>query len=220
MIDYNVISTGSKGNAVALNKNILIDAGVPFRALSAVYRGLQLVLLTHIHGDHFNQPTLRRLAQERPTLRFGCCEWLVAPLVKCGVDKGNIDVYKPDLLYNYEVFTVCPFRLVHDVPNCGYKLHFFEQGSVVYATDTNSMSHVDARGYDLYMLEANYNQAEIEQRIREKQVTGIFCHEYKVLKNHLSQEKAEKWLACQIEQNSRYVWLHQHEEPKCPIPSL
>lgn len=51
---YNIISTGSKGNAVVINGRILIDCGVPFKALEPVKKDLRLVLLTHIHSDHFN----------------------------------------------------------------------------------------------------------------------------------------------------------------------
>ena len=51
---YNIISTGSKGNAVVINGRILIDCGVPFKALEPVKKDLRLALLTHIHSDHFN----------------------------------------------------------------------------------------------------------------------------------------------------------------------
>lgn len=84
---YNIISTGSQGNAVVLNDCVLIDCGVSFKALKEVYKNLKLVLLTHEHGDHFKPQTIKRLAQERPTLRFGCCEWLVKALLNAGVDK-------------------------------------------------------------------------------------------------------------------------------------
>lgn len=211
MIDYNIISTGSKGNAVVLNKAILVDAGVPFKALAAHYRELGLVLLTHIHSDHFNKTTLHRLAQERPTLRFGCCEWLVAPLLQCGVDKSQIDVYTPGGCFVYKGFcTIKPERMMHNVPNCGYHIWQGDKATF-YATDTNSMTHVEAKDYDLYMLEANYDESEIVERIREKQAVGVFCHEYKVLDNHLSREKADNWLYSQMNPNSRYVYLHQHE---------
>jgi len=59
MIEYSIISTGSKGNAVVINNNLLIDYGVPFRALNGAYKGLQLVLLTHIHADHFHRRTVK-----------------------------------------------------------------------------------------------------------------------------------------------------------------
>lgn len=35
MIDCNIIATGSKGNAVVIEHEILIDCGVPFKALAA-----------------------------------------------------------------------------------------------------------------------------------------------------------------------------------------
>ena len=53
MIGYNIIATGSKGNAVVIEHEILIDCGVPFKALAAEWKTLKLVLLTHIHCDHF-----------------------------------------------------------------------------------------------------------------------------------------------------------------------
>ena len=89
---YNIISTGSQGNAVAINDVILIDCGVSFKALAAVCKGIKLVLLTHSHNDHFKVSTIKKLAFERPTLRFACCDWLINNLVECGVDKKNIDV--------------------------------------------------------------------------------------------------------------------------------
>ena len=49
-MEYEIIATGSTGNALVLNKNILIDVGVSFKSLKSVYKDLQLVLLTHIHS--------------------------------------------------------------------------------------------------------------------------------------------------------------------------
>lgn len=55
----NVIATGSKGNAVHLGGSLLVDCGVPFKALCGCFRELKLGLLTHLHSDHFNRVTLR-----------------------------------------------------------------------------------------------------------------------------------------------------------------
>lgn len=49
-MQYEVIATGSRGNCVVLNNSIAIDMGVPFKALSNIYKKLNLVLLTHIHS--------------------------------------------------------------------------------------------------------------------------------------------------------------------------
>ena len=76
-MNYKIINTGSDGNATVLEGIILIDCGVSFKKLNECYKQLKIVLLTHIHQDHFNKKTISKLAIERPTLRFVCCKWLV-----------------------------------------------------------------------------------------------------------------------------------------------
>jgi len=216
MIDYNVIASSSKGNAVVINKNILIDCGVSWKALNNVYHELQLVLLTHWHGDHFNRTTIKRLAKERPLLRFGCMDYLVSRLIECGVLIKNIDVLKPDQRVSYSfTLSVCPFLLKHDVPNCGYSLYIHDNetggpAGVFYATDCNNLDGITAKGYSLYLIEANYSEDEIVERIRGKEETGEHVYEWGVLNNHLSREKAENWLYQNMDQHSRYVFLHEH----------
>ena len=68
-------------NAVVIEHEILIDCGVPFKALAAEWKTLKLVLLTHIHCDHFQPSTLRLLASNRPMiyryiLSFSCSDIL------------------------------------------------------------------------------------------------------------------------------------------------
>jgi len=158
--DFKIISTGSKGNAIILNKNVCIDMGVSFTAVRPYYKDLSLVLLTHEHGDHFLPSTVRRVALERPALRWGCCSWMVPFLLECGVDKRKIDVYTTHTgIYYGDSFPVSiePFPLPHNVPNCGYKIHF-QDYKVFYATDTNRLDHIEASNYDLYFVEATENE--------------------------------------------------------------
>lgn len=211
MIDYNIISTGSCGNAVILNKTILIDIGVSFRSLRPYYKDLQLVLLTHIHSDHFNRKTVSRLAKERPMLRFGCCEWMMVPLMSCGVQMRNIDVYNCDTGYDYGKIKITPVELVHNVPNCGYKFDFGDW-KAMYATDTSTLTGIEAFGYDLYMIEANYDNEEIGERIKQKENTGKYVYEYDVLDNHLSKEACDEFLRRNMSWNSTFVYMHQHKD--------
>jgi len=211
-MDYNIISTGSQGNAVIINRNLLIDCGVPFRALKPYYKELQLVLLTHQHMDHFNKTTIRKLAQERPTLRWGCCEWLITLLISCGIAVNRVDVYTPGCCFVYNEFcTIKPEATIHNVDNCAYHI-WRGADSLFYATDTNSLDGIEAKDYCLYMIESNYSEAEITERIRQKQERGEYCHEWDVLKNHLSKEKADNWLYRNMGSNSSYVYLHQHTD--------
>jgi len=210
MIKYDIIKTGSQGNAVVINDIILIDCGVSFKALKNVYRDLKIVLLTHCHNDHINKATVKKLAFERPTLRFACCEWLVESLVECGVDKKNIDVLEIGKKHDYKLFCVKPIKLYHNVPNCGYKL-YFDNEKMIYATDTNSMEGITAKDYDLYMIEANYTEAEMAERIAKKLELDIYPYEYEVMNNHLSKEKCDNFIYSNIS-NGEYVYLHQHIE--------
>ncbi len=209
----NIISTGSKGNAVVINDHILIDCGVPFKALEPVKKDLRLVLLTHIHGDHFNPRTVRALSKERPALRWGCCEWMVKPLLDAGVDKRQIDVLDP-AIPAFEMYgnlcSIRPVMLTHNVPNCGY--HILSNGErLFYATDTGTLDGIEARCYDLYMVEANHTRADLEARMEAKRAAGEFSYEWAAAQNHLSKEQAEEWLYQQMGPNSRYVFLHQHQ---------
>lgn len=212
-IDFKIISTGSQGNAVVVNKVILVDCGVTFKALKNYYKDIKLVLLTHIHADHFNKTTIKRLARERPTLRFGCCRWLVEPLIGCGVRKNNIDVYKFDTCYGYKICDIIPVPLVHNVPNCGYKIHF-PFGKLIYCTDTNNLNGIVARHYDLYLLEANYEDDVIQEKIKAKKAEGIYAYEIQVLKNHLSKKKCDDFLAKNCGPNSLFCYMHCHDDTK------
>lgn len=209
-MQYNIISTGSKGNAVILNDTILIDCGVPFKAIKPYVQDLKLVLLTHEHCDHFNPATIRKLQMERPTLRFGCGKWLINKLLACGVPTWRIDVYSPNITNRYQHgFMLAMVLLHHNVPNCGYKLKIGGE-KIFYATDTNDLDGIEARSYDLYMIEANYEDSEIMERISEKKFNGQYAYEYQVLHNHLSKQKADDFIIKNAGVNSRFVYLHGH----------
>lgn len=209
MVRYNIIASGSQGNAVILNDAVLIDCGMPYKQLAPYVPKLKLVLLTHIHSDHFCKRTLRRLAAERPTLRFGCCRWLASPLVAAGVPERQIDLLKPRVMYGYGLCNVIPFELTHNVPNCGYKVHF-GNGKVIYATDTNNLDGIQAIGYDLYLIEANYNDEDIRRRIKEKRMAGQFAYEEQAFRNHLSEAKCTEFLLRNMRGNGIAIPMHVH----------
>ena len=209
-MEYVIISTGSKGNAVILNNEILIDCGVPYKSIKPYVKDLKLVLLTHIHSDHFKPETIRKLASERPTLRFGCGKWLAQSLIACGVQKWRIDVYPSNIRNRYtKDFEIAMIPLIHNVPNCGYKLYINGE-KIFYATDCNNLDGIDAPNYDLYMVEANYEDEEIQERIAEKEANGEYVYEYQVLHNHLSKQKADDFIIRNQGESSRFVYLHGH----------
>ena len=125
--------------------------------------------------------------------------------------KENIDVLDFCILYNYGICNIIQFPLVHNAPNCGYKIHF-PTGKVIYATDTNNLNGITARNYDLYLIEANYEDAEIQAKIREKQANGEYAYETQVLRNHLSKAKCDDFIYRNIGSGGEYVYMHCHRE--------
>jgi len=205
---YNIISTGSQGNAVVVNDTLLIDCGVSFKALEKVYKSLMLVLLTHEHSDHFNPTTLRMLAVQRPLLRFGCGGWLRWRLINAGIPSDRIDVYREGLKYDYKAFAVSPIKLYHDVPNFGYRLYLGNERAL-YATDTSTLDGIEAKNYDLYLVEANYSEDDLRYKIAEKEAAGEYVYEYRKARSHLSKESVDKWLANNMDyEKSDFVYLH------------
>lgn len=213
---YNIIGSGSSGNAVIIDNRILIDAGMPFSKISPFAKNLQIVLLTHVHSDHFNPATVRKLHELRPALRFACCEWMAFHLVQAGVNERMIDILDPDGIYKYGLITVIPFMLRHNVQNCGWKVWIFWSAMAIkperllYATDTVSMDGVEAKDYDLYLLECNHHEDEIQAKIAEKTASGQFSYEVRAAQTHLSWEKAMAWLSENQGPNSKFIPMHQH----------
>lgn len=210
-MNYKIISSCSTGNASILRDIVLIDCGVTFKKLEKYYKNLKLVLLTHIHSDHFKKETIRKLAQERPTLRFACCEWLLKPLLNCGVSRSNIDILQIGTRYDYKLFKIVPVKLYHDVPQCGYRV-LFDDYKVFYATDTKTLEGITAKDYDLYLIEGNYEDDELEERIRKKQEKQQYCYEYRARHTHLSKQQASEFLLNNMGENSEYVFMHEHVE--------
>ncbi len=218
MIPYEILATGSKGNAVVLDGRILLDCGVPYKTIEPYVGDLSIVALTHRHGDHFNESTIARLHLERPGLRFACCKWLAGPLsVQIGSKWELIDVMEPRakeaeaVWYNYGPFSLSPAPMKHDMDSCGWRVRT-GSGTAFYATDTGDLDHVEAPGYDLYLLEANHTEEEIRERIAKKEIAGEYVYERRAARYHLSKEQADDWLYSQMGPGSEYVYMHCHEE--------
>ena len=218
-----VIETGSKGNAVVLDGNILLDCGVPFRALKESCKQLGLVVLTHIHGDHFAPETIKRLALLRPSLRFLCPPWLRAPLLSMGIRENVIDVGGKGYSLTYgrlpggscDTISFSMTPIPHDVLNCAWHICGRSAGRserVFYATDCASLASVEAVGYDLYLIEANYGEDEIQARMQQKLEAGSYAYELRAMESHLSKEQAEMWLGENAREGvSKVLYLHQHQ---------
>lgn len=201
---YNVLSSGSKGNCVLYHNTIAVDMGVSYQMISTYKNALQIVLLTHIHGDHCNISTIKKLAFERPTLRFACGEFLTQNLQ--GIK--NIDVLEPGKVYDYGQFKISPIHLYHDVPNFGYRI-FKDQTKIIHATDTAHLDGITAKNYDLYCIESNYNEDTVFESIERKKARGEFAYQIGSINTHLSEQQARDFIFKNRGENSKVVRLHE-----------
>ena len=122
-VPYEVLATGSTGNAVVIDGQILVDCGVRYKVVKPVAKALRLVLLTHWHGDHFRKSTLHALAADRPALRLGCCPWLVPPLartvVAAGADGLMVEVHNdPEHAWSDGAQSLKPAKFAQVVEKC------------------------------------------------------------------------------------------------------
>lgn len=200
----NVINSGSNGNAVVYDSKIMVDCGVSFAKVKPFLKDIAIVLLTHEHKDHISLKTLTKMQALRPTLRIGCCEWML-PLLS---GLNNIDVFKIGMSYNYGTFKVSPIKLYHDVLNCGYRIIIGDY-KILHATDTAHLEGITAKGYDLYAIEANYDENKAMQAIAEAEERGEYCHAIGSIKSHLSTQQAFDFIHKNKKDTSEVLLLHK-----------
>jgi phosphoribosyl 1,2-cyclic phosphodiesterase len=211
-LNYKIISSGSKGNALYINHDrfkALIDIGVPYKKINNLK--IDYVFLTHEHSDHFNKATVKKFAFEHPKIKWFCSDYMITLLSECKVKLSNIYLF-PKLTIDDTY--IQRFELKHDVKNYGWLINIDNKLKLMYATDTKDLDSIIARNLDYYFIEANYDEDEIIQRIKEKSEKGEFCYERRVINTHMSKQQADKWIAENAGENSRFVYMHRHKENK------
>lgn len=200
----NVISSGSHGNCVIYHKIIAVDVGVPFSMIKPYLKDLKLIVLTHVHFDHFNLKTIKKIAFERPTIRFFCGEWMLHHMDEI----KNIDVCEIGKLYDYGVFKICAIKAYHDTPNIGVRI-FKDSHKLIHITDTNTLEGITAKNYDEYYLESNYNSDTIWDTINTLESQGKYAYMRGSINTHLSEQQCNEFFYKNKKDNSRLIRLHE-----------
>ena len=186
---FDILTSGSQGNAILFDDGILLDTGISFKKLPKI----KMVLLTHIHGDHFNSSTIRNIHVNDESIKFCCGNFLVDDLLKIGLPKENIKIIEAGKLYKFEGVTFSPFNLYHDVPNFGYRL--MKDGyKHIHATDTFSIDGITAKDYDSATLEANHCIDAARKIIDDRKKDREFCHLERAVRTHLSVQKSVEFI--------------------------
>lgn len=211
---YNIIGSSSKGNAIIVEDFLLLDCGVSYTKLKKYLKNIKLIFISHHHKDHLLLTTIKKIAYCFPNMRYltGSSD-VVNRLVNCGVYKGNIYYIKtfPEKprWYDLGLLKIKLEPLKHDVFN--YSLKWEYKGKLgLYAVDTQEIQHIEAKKYDLYLIEANYKEEILKKHL-------LTCSEeekvylQRVPNTHLSWEKANDFLINNMGKNSEYQYIHQSD---------
>ncbi|WP_181897853.1 MBL fold metallo-hydrolase [Staphylococcus felis] len=153
MIDYKIIASGSKGNAVLIN-NVLVDCGVAFNKIKEHLYDVTILLLTHIHSDHIRPSTLNKIKKQFPHITI-VGNYEVAQIY--GVD----EIINKNFPLEIKEYVFEAFECIHDVTTYGYVWNY-KGVEIIYATDTNSLEHAPKKQYDYLFLESNYDIVKLE----------------------------------------------------------
>ena len=206
---YNIIKSGSSGNCEIYFKSIAVDMGIPFLLIKPFINDLQIVLLSHLHSDHFNVSTLKKIAFERPSLRFAIGEYMLESL------QGfrNVDVCKIGTWYNYGLFKISCIKLYHDIPNIGWRIFVRQQNGEYYkiirVSDTCHLNGIEAKNYDLYCIEHSYDEDTIQDKIKHKEYFGEYAYEKAAINSHLSEQQARDFIFKNAGENYEVLRLHE-----------
>ena len=205
---YEIIGSSSKGNCIIVEDILMLDCGVAYTKIKPYLKNVKLIFISHIHKDHLLPTTIQKIAYNKPTMKFVTgSKQVVRKLDELGVNRDNI-IY----LYNYSWFDLGIIKLKvepmhHDAENCG--LHFKRNGKKgLYVVDTGNIDNVNAKNYDLYLIEANYKE-EILERHKKECTQEELVYLNRVPQVHLSWEQANTFLIENMGKNSEFQYIHE-----------
>ncbi len=204
-VKYEVIRTGSEGNAVLINEELLIDCGVPYNLIQKYLPKLKVILITHEHGDHYTPGTINQIQIERPS---------VVVLVNQEIDTVGLIkkpfLLKPNLRFEIAGYLIQVHPLFHNVSNIGLTIKH-KTGSCFYATDTYEVSHISSPNLDFYFLEMNFDENIMQDLInRDSKVEG-FAYRKESQFNHLSFQRAWRFYKQNRKETSVLIPIHTSE---------
>lgn len=166
----------------------MIDLGLPYSKTKEHLSDVSHILLTHIHGDHFNMTTIRKIFVAHENIKFVCGQWLIEKLLKSGIDKDRILLIEFGKVYQLGEYKISPIVAYHDVENCGYRIMFGSKKHL-HITDTCSLEGIEAKGYSSASIECNHEINRALELIAEAKDNNEFSHLKGAINSHLSVDK-------------------------------
>lgn len=200
-VDFTVLSTGSKGNAVRIG-DVMVDAGISFRRMKDDLCKCRYLLYTHEHSDHFKEATFNQIVTYFPYIDI-IAPYSIAQIVPI----RNLIYPGKDLTVGDKTFSC--FECIHDVYTVGYAWN--DAGvDIAYATDTADFRNFPDRKFDMMFLEANYRDDLIEAVRNERH--GRYMPYLEATERHASRKQClETFYNHRKNREAKLIELHQSE---------
>ncbi len=221
----NIISSSSKGNCTIINNDIMIDIGVPYTSIEQYVMKLKYILITHIHCDHINLRTLKKVLETNPFIKIFTNDTVMLHIKGKPSFKNFGSLNFIDTLMNDKYYCVrIPGK--HSTEVSGFAITSKAQYPMVnmcYMTDSWDMSKLEMSylEYDIAMIEGNHCEhytkiavddilnsiGKMENLSISKELNGQLIR----LQNsgqHATQQHANQLLHKILKKDG--VWIHMH----------
>ncbi len=209
---YEVIATGSTGNAVLIGR-LLIDCGVSAVKLKPYIGEIDYVYITHLHKDHITDTAVRYLAKNNVKFLTHYRNKKKRKGNPLYTNKDKIedityieDEHEFEDVLGYSYTLKLGIALVHNAHNFSLHIHYNDL-KIFYMTDGGTLKNEEALNYDYYFIENNYKKKKIYSIINNLP-PGAYNRYGRSLREHLSKEQADKFYRENSKENSKYIRLH------------
>lgn len=226
-LSTNVIASGSKpGNCVTyLGGRVMVDCGTTIKKLNGQIDNLELVIITHEHTDHIGKrnkdgvagSAFRHIISNKPSVMFVFAPYLEAVAKEMGIT--NYTVVEPGVVVNINGFFIKLDPVRHNVPNVGVHIGSLEKKGIklvdrmfkiFHCTDMGSYEGITAHNYDVYGLEANYDEEEVKELIKADLEKEGWSHRERSLVDHISIQETQRFLSQMTQGWEQYSFYPLH----------
>lgn len=208
-MNYKIIGSSSKGNCIVIENILMLDVGLSYIRIKEYLKNVKLIFISHQHHDHLLPSTIKKIAYNYPNIKFICgSREVVKKLFECGIQKKNIYMLKEGKKYDLGALIVKLEPLYHDTPN--YALKWQINGKKgIYIVDSCKADHIEAKNYDLILIESNYNKEVLEEHILECDNQDKLYYLNRVPNTHLEYGAATDFLLNNMGDNTVYERIHK-----------
>ena len=208
---YEIIGSSSAGNCIVVEDILMLDCGLSYKKIKQYLKKVKLIFISHSHQDHLNTKTIEKIKYLFPNMKFltGSIE-VVLKLKEIGVNSKNVYILDLGKKYDLGLLKVKLEQLHHDVMNCALKWELNSKKGI-YIVDTTNVDNIEAKNYDLYLIENNYQEKLLQEHIDNCEDINMLKYLNRVPYTHLSSEQANLFLIENMGENSVFEYIHQSD---------